>query len=200
MPIRIDKVVTRGGDKGETSLANGERVKKNSAIIEAIGAVDELNTFVGFAGAALSERTVMLKPILESISQELFDLGAVLSRYDKNSLHGAKQFDPIFANQKVTNLDLLCETYNRDLPKLNSFVLPGGSELSSRLHLARTACRYAERRVVELLEHFSMDESGSSVTSYLNRLSDLFFILSRFVLAREGLTEILWIKESERGN
>ena len=184
-PVRLDRIYTRGGDTGDTSLGDGSRVRKTDARVEAYGAVDELNSAIGFALVAASGE---FRPWLERIQNELFDLGADLSV----PLEDPKPRLRVEAEQ-VEALERLCDEVNARLEPLRSFVLPGGSEAAARLHLARTACRRAERAAVALGDSVSVNPLA---LAYLNRLSDLLFILAR--AANRGGPEPLWKPGSSR--
>ncbi|MGB0652541.1 MAG: cob(I)yrinic acid a,c-diamide adenosyltransferase [Thermoplasmatota archaeon] len=175
-PVRIDRVVTRGGDKGRTSLADGSRVPKDDPRLDAYGTVDELNAVVGLcveaAEGPLAER-------LAGLQHRLFDLGGELATPGGTSGPG---------DDEVARLEAWADEANAPLPPLTSFVLPGGSELAARLHLARTVCRRAERLVVSL--HAAGGCRGEPLR-YLNRLSDLLFVLAR-AAAVAGDGEVLW--------
>jgi cob(I)alamin adenosyltransferase len=185
-PVRLDRIYTRGGDRGETSLGDGSRVPKTDLRIEAYGTVDELNSALGLALVVSPEE---FHPWLEGIQNELFDLGADLSvpLEDKRDRQRVQQ-------SQIDQLEQLCDFVNERLKPLTSFVLPGGTEGAARLHVARTICRRAERRAIAL------DRSGASVNplaiTYLNRLSDLLFILAR--AANAGRVEPLWKPGSSR--
>ena len=180
-PVRLTKIFTRGGDRGETSLGDGSRVSKLDPRVAAYGAVDELNSHVGLA-LALHELDPELREPLQRIQNDLFDLGADLS----------VPFAPQGARLRVTQaqveeLERLCDRHNEALPELKSFVLPGGSEAAGRLHLARTVCRRAELAALAAAEQTAIDPL---VPVYLNRLSDLLFIFAR--TANAGGDEPLW--------
>jgi len=179
-PVRLDRIYTRGGDGGETSLGSGERVPKDDPRIEACGDVDELNAVLGVALA----RGAPPDP-LERVQNDLFDLGADLSV----PLSDTKRERLRVTAEQVAWLEGLCDEANAELPPLRSFVLPGGSETAALLHLARTVCRRAERRVVALAVR---EEVNPEVRAYLNRLSDLLFILARAGNAETGAEEALW--------
>ena len=180
-PVRLTRIYTRGGDAGETSLGDGSRTSKLDPRIEAFGTVDELNATLGvvLAGDVPSE----IRPVLERVQNELFDLGADLSvpAHVEGRLRVAQPM--------VDRLEEDCDRFNADLPELRSFVLPGGTEAASRLHVARTICRRAER---ETLRAANQHELGPLVGVYLNRLSDLLFILARAANALAGRDEPLW--------
>jgi cob(I)alamin adenosyltransferase len=179
-PVRLDRIYTRGGDAGETSLGSGERVAKDDARIEAYGDVDELNALLGVAlarGAAADS--------LERIQNDLFDVGADLAV----PLSDTKRERLRVTAEQVAWLEERCDEANADLPMLRSFILPGGTETAALLHLARTVCRRAERRVVTLA---GREEVNPQARAYLNRLSDLLFILARAANAQAGAEEPLW--------
>jgi cob(I)alamin adenosyltransferase len=173
-PVRLTRIYTRGGDAGETSLGDGSRVSKLDPLVKAYGAVDELNSLVGWARVVAGEG-------LERIQNELFDLGADLS-VPYASGDGKLRVTQAY----VDRLEADCDEANAPLPELKSFVLPGGSEAASRLHVARAACRRAEREVVEAARARAVNPLAAV---YLNRLSDLLFILAR--AANRG-DEPLW--------
>jgi len=186
-PVRLTRIYTRSGDAGETSLGDGSRVSKLDCRIGAFATVDELNAALGvvLAGDVPPE----LRAPLERIQNELFDVGADLSvpwgvadrlRVEQGS---------------IDELERLCDRFNADLPELRSFVLPGGSEVAARLHVARTLCRRAERDALEASQQL---ELNPLVLRYLNRLSDLLFILARAANAGAGYEEPLWKPGSSR--
>jgi len=168
-PVRLTRIYTRGGDKGETSLGDGSRVSKLDPRVAAIGDVDELNSLVGWAGD------------LERIQNELFDLGADLS------VPYAGTEDRLrITDDAIGRLEHDIEEANATLPELKSFVLPGGSERAARLFLARAACRRAERSVL------AVPDTNPLVAVYLNRLSDLLFVLARVDNVEAGVEGPLW--------
>jgi cob(I)alamin adenosyltransferase len=180
-PVRLTRIYTRGGDRGETSLGDGSRVPKLDCRIGAFGAVDELNSHIGLALAAELPDTI--RPVLEGVQQALFDVGADLS-----VPFGVT--DRLRVTQaRVDELEARCDELNADLPPLKSFVLPGGSDASARLHVARTVCRRAEREAL-----VADGEHGVNplVLVYLNRLSDFLFIAARATNAAAGRDEPLW--------
>jgi cob(I)alamin adenosyltransferase len=180
-PVRLTRIYTRGGDAGETSLGDGSRVSKLDPRLRAFGTVDELNSHVGHALAA--DLTEEMRQTLERVQNELFDLGADLSV--PFGLAGRLRVE----QRQIDQLERDCDRFNADLPPLKSFVLPGGSEGAARLHLARTVCRRAER---EALAAAGELELNPLVLVYLNRLSDLLFILARTANAAGGHGEPLW--------
>jgi len=175
-PVRLTKIYTRGGDRGETSLGDGSRVSKLDPRVRAYGAVDELNSQLGLA-LALTEVDVELRKALVRIQNELFDLGADLS---VPFVEGDERLRVTQA--QVYELQRLCDQHNEELPELKSFVLPGGDELAARLHVARAVCRRAELAILAAAEQLPIDPLAPV---YLNRLSDLLFILAREANAGE---------------
>ena len=180
-PVRLTKIYTRGGDAGETSLGDGSRVSKLDGRVAAYGAVDELNSHLGLV-LALVDLDPALREPLGRIQNELFDLGADLSvPYEP----GGERLRVTQA--QVDGLERLCDEHNERLPELKSFVLPGGSEAGARLHVARAVCRRAELAALAAGREVAIDPL---VPVYLNRLSDLLFILARG--ANAGRDEALW--------
>ncbi len=172
-PVRLTKIYTRGGDAGLTSLGDGSRIPKTDPRIAANGEVDELNSLVGWTLVA-AERE--LRETLTRVQNELFDLGADLTvPTAKDALR--------ITQAQIDRLEADCDVYNEQLEPLRSFVLPGGNELAARLFLTRAVCRRAERSVL------AVDDRSPLVAVYLNRLSDLLFILAR---AANGGAEVLW--------
>ncbi|HYZ78759.1 MAG TPA: cob(I)yrinic acid a,c-diamide adenosyltransferase, partial [Gaiellaceae bacterium] len=177
-PVRLTRIYTGGGDRGETSLGDGSRVSKLDPLIAAYGAVDEVNSTVGLAlaSAELPER---FRLWLERVQNELFDVGADLSvpfvAGDRERLR--------VTQAQVEGLERLCDEVNAELPELRSFVLPGGGEAAARLHVARAVCRRAER---DALAAAGERRVNPLVVVYLNRLSDLLFILARSANAAAG--------------
>jgi cob(I)alamin adenosyltransferase len=180
-PVRLTRIYTRGGDAGETSLGDGSRVSKRDARIAAFGTVDELNAALGvvLAGECPEE----LRDVLGRVQNELFDLGADLS------VPLVQEARLRVTQEQVDRLEQECDRFNADLSELRSFVLPGGSEAAARLHVARTTCRRAER---DALAAASEHDVNRLALVYLNRLSDLLFILSRTANAAAGQEEPLW--------
>jgi cob(I)alamin adenosyltransferase len=180
-PVRLTKIYTRGGDAGETSLGDGSRVSKLDGRIAAYGTVDELNAALGvvLAGDCPSE----IRHVLARVQNELFDLGADLSvpLEHEGRLRTTQE--------QVDGLEADCDRFNAELPELKSFVLPGGSEPAAHLHVARTVCRRAEREALDAGQSHALDPL---TLVYLNRLSDLLFILARVANAAAGRDEPLW--------
>jgi cob(I)alamin adenosyltransferase len=179
-PVRLTRIYTRGGDKGVTSLGDGSRVSKLDPRLRAFGAVDELNAFVGLA-LATADLPSAMRPVLEDVQNELFDVGADLSV--PVELEGRLRV----AQEQVDGLERACDEWNAELPELKSFVLPGGTNAAARLHVARTVCRRAEREALAAAQEVELSALG---LVYLNRLSDLLFILAR--AANAGGEEPLW--------
>jgi cob(I)alamin adenosyltransferase len=169
-PVRLTRIYTRAGDAGETSLGDGSRVPKTDPRIEAYGTVDEVNSLLGLA-LATPELPDEFRPWLEQVQNDLFDVGADLSVPLDDSRERLR-----VTQAQVGRLEELCDLVNERLEPLRSFVLPGGGEAGARLHVARAACRRAEREAVALAE--SADANPVAL-AYLNRLSDLLFILAR---------------------
>jgi cob(I)alamin adenosyltransferase len=173
-PVRLTGIYTGGGDRGETSLGDGTRVPKTDARVEAVGEVDELNSLIGWAAALEGAPEV-----LQRIQNELFDLGADVATPEQPGRERLR-----LSQEQVGRLERDCDAANSQLEPLKSFVLPGGTELAARLYLARAVCRRAERSVLRV------EGASPLVAIYLNRLSDLLFILARS--ANRAGEEILW--------
>jgi cob(I)alamin adenosyltransferase len=194
MAIRITRVYTRTGDQGETALVGGRRVPKDSPRIEAYGTLDELNSILGLARVFNAEQLERgeahrrLDEILRRVQNELFDLGSELATPTDAVYEGMFRM----SDKEVTALERLMDECQKELPPLKSFVLPGGGRIGGFLHQARTVCRRAERRILALSR---IEPIGEWPLKYVNRLSDLLFVLSRWAGKRLGETEYLW----ERG-
>jgi len=174
-PVRLTRIYTRGGDRGQTSLGDGSRVSKLDPLVRAYGAVDELNSLLGWTRCATPDER------LARIQNELFDLGADLS------VPYADGDDRLRVTQSyVDRLEADCDEANAALPELKSFVLPGGGEAAARLHVTRATCRRAELEVLDAARERPVNPLAGV---YLNRLSDLLFILAR---AHAGEDELLW--------
>jgi cob(I)alamin adenosyltransferase len=186
-PVRLTRIYTRGGDAGETSLGDGSRASKLDERIAAFGTVDELNALIGVVLAGACPEDV--RDVLGRVQNELFDLGADLS------VPLEREGRLRVTQQQVDALERACDRFNEGLPELKSFVLPGGGEAAARLHVARAVCRRAER---EALAAAQVHELNPVVLVYLNRLSDLLFILARAVNAVGGREEPLWRPGSSR--
>ena len=191
--MRIDQVITGGGDRGETSLADGVRVPKTHPRVAALGDVDELNAAVGLAVAAAGEAPAV-RDALAAVQQDLFDLGADLAvplSVDGEADDEANADRPPLrvTSGQCDRLTEVAKAIAAAQPALSSFVLPGGSELAARLHLARTVCRRAERAVWALHE---VEPVNPRAAVYLNRLSDLLFVQSRAANG-DGAGDVLWV-------
>jgi cob(I)alamin adenosyltransferase len=185
--LALNRIYTRRGDAGETSLAGGQRVSKDSRRLQCYGTVDELNALVGLARLSAQEQPSLapLASIFHRLQHELFNLGSILATLPED-VHPQQ---PRVTGADVTQLEKEIDAMNAGLPVLRSFVLPGGSRLSAELHLCRTVCRRAERLAVSLAH----DETVPlEAIRYLNRLSDAFFVWSRWVNHQLGVPEVLW--------
>jgi cob(I)alamin adenosyltransferase len=189
--IALNRIYTKGGDKGETALAGGQRVPKDSVRIEAYGTVDELNAFIGLACVTCVEETAntgrlgKLGHILRRVQHELFNLGSQLATLPKDLHPKQARITPAEIEQLEREIDEM----NAELPALRSFVLPGGTRLTAELHAARTICRRAERLTVALAR---AEETPADAVRYLNRLSDGLFVWSRWASHVLGVPEVLW--------
>jgi cob(I)alamin adenosyltransferase len=202
MAIRITRVYTRTGDKGETGLVGGKRVPKDSPRIGAYGTIDELNSVVGLARVFNEEQLekgeahVLLDGVLRRIQQELFDVGAELATPPDFAYPGMHRIGAA----EVKNLEATIDECQKDLGALKSFILPGGGKIGAHLHHCRTVCRRAERVIVALAR---AEEVNRGLLIYVNRLSDLFFVLSRWIAKRAGEKEYLWqrgLEEKKKPN
>ena len=179
------KIYTKGGDKGETGLFGGERVSKDSPRIEAYGTVDELNSFIGLALIEAKDNEV--KKLLEKIQNILFILGSDLSAPDneKNKSHNIPRISKINYEEIEKEID----KFDATLDELRNFILPGGCKSAALLHICRTICRRAERKVVALNNIVNLN---SDIVILLNRLSDLFFVLARYENKISGIEDVKW--------
>lgn len=181
MGNRLSKIYTRTGDDGSTGLGDGSRTPKDSARVEAYGSIDELNSTLGVL-LACDGVSDDIRALLVRIQHTLFDLGGELCVPGMELIHDAD----------VTALEQSLDHHNEDLPRLKEFILPGGGMAAAQCHVARTVCRRAERRVVAL----ARDESvRPQILHYLNRLSDLLFVLCRVLARASGHGEVLWQHE-----
>jgi cob(I)alamin adenosyltransferase len=189
--IRITRVYTRTGDRGETALVGGKRVPKDSPRIEAYGTIDELNSVVGLARVFNEEKLEtadahrFLDNVLRQIQDELFDLGSELATPADFFQEGMYQV----GSGEVKKIEQLIDQCQKELSPLKSFVLPGGGRLGAYLHQCRTVCRRAERDILRLSR---VEELSEWPLKYVNRLSDLFFVLSRWISKQTGYDEYLW--------
>jgi len=189
--VRLTKIYTKTGDQGRTRLGDMSEVAKTDIRVEAYGSVDEANASIGLARRAVDNETV--DTLLARIQNEMFDLGADLCVPDTGVDLG---YEPLRVTAKqVEALETAIDTWNAKLDALDSFVLPAGSEASARLHLARTICRRAERRTVSLQQ--VDDRLNSETVRYLNRLSDLLFVLAR-IANDEGKADLKWVPGASR--
>ncbi len=176
--MRITKVTTKTGDKGKTALGDGSRVKKDSLRVHCLGSIDELNSSIGLASVMLP-----LKPIidLKSVQNDLLNIGAEIS------MPGSKK--KFLNKDRILFLEKEIESINKDLPPLEEFILPGGNDLCSRVHMARSICRRAERDLVSLN---SKEQISPEVLKYINRLSDYLFVVARLLIQISDSDEIQW--------
>lgn len=181
------KIYTKTGDTGETGLFGGGRVRKDSVRVDAYGEVDELNASLGLA-RSLSMPTD-LDALLLRLQDQLFTVGAVLATPVGTK---ASEHIPQIKPQWVTDMEQAIDTFETELSPMTAFILPGGSQAAAALHLARTVCRRAERRVVAALRE---GEAQQEVVVYLNRLSDLLFVMARVANHRAGVEDVKWIPE-----
>ena len=189
--VVLSKIYTRTGDGGQTSLVGGQRVSKDSLRIDSYGTVDELNAYVGLVRTTVEESAVehsefvAFVATLRRIQHELFNLGSILATLPED-IH-PKQ--PQITTAEINRLEDEIDMANQNLPTLRSFVLPGGSRLDAELHICRTVCRRAERLLVRLLREGSVP---AEAVRYLNRLSDAFFVWSRWANSVLRRDEVLW--------
>lgn len=177
MGNRLSKIYTRTGDKGSTGLGNGDRVAKDCPRIEAIGAVDELNCIIG--RVLVHDLRESIRDCLQEVQHKLFDLGGELSVPGYQAIK----------EEDVARLEAALNEFNGQLPPLKEFILPGGGRAAADCHMARAVCRRAERRVVSLARE---EDINTDVQIFLNRLSDLLFVLCRLLARDEGGIEVLW--------
>ena len=190
--VVLNRIYTRTGDDGSTALASGERRSKADRRVETYGTVDETNAAVGLARLATARSDGPVDAMLARIQNDLFDLGADLARPPEPGEVAGRALR--VTQHQVDRLEGEIDALNADLSPLRSFVLPGGSEAAAALHLARTVCRRAERLMVAL----SADEPVSAeALRYVNRLSDFFFVASRWVNDK-GATDVLWVPGQNR--
>jgi len=183
MGNRLSKIATRTGDAGTTGLGDGSRVDKDALRVHAMGDVDELNSHIG---VLLCEQLLpQLRHELISIQHDLFDMGGELC------IPGYS----LITEAQVARLDVLLEKYNADLPPLRDFILPGGNRPAALAHVCRTVCRRAERAIVSVGKSEAINDHPRQ---YMNRLSDLLFVLSRVLNRVDGDSDVLWEKERER--
>ena len=184
MGHRLSKIVTRTGDAGTTGLGDGSRVGKDSARIETIGAIDELNSTLGVLASEMLP--VPIAACIADIQHDLFDLGGELSIPGHSAVSEAH----------VERIEAAVDRFNADLSPLKEFILPGGTRAASLAHVSRTVCRRAERALVVLAQ---TETVGDSARKYLNRLSDLLFVLARALNRAEGQADVLWRRDRKHG-
>ncbi len=185
------RIYTRTGDSGDTGLFGGQRVRKDDLRVEAYGAVDELNTVLGVAVAEIADAD--MASLARRIQHELFALGADLATpADAGETHGCATVTRI-SSEQVTALEAEIDRLESELPPLRQFILPGGARSAAYLHHARAVCRRAERRCVALAD---AKEINPEALRYLNRLSDLLFVMARAANARAGMEDVPWVAEA----
>ena len=175
MGNRLTKIYTRTGDKGETGLTGGERIAKDNALVHAMGDIDELNSLLGLLACKVQGEVV---PDIKTIQNDLFDLGGELS-----SSHA------LIKQENVSWLENRLDAWNDELPPLKEFILPGGGEAASLCHVARAVCRRAERQLIESNREKPI---SSDLLAYINRLSDLLFVMARSITKQQGEQEVYW--------
>jgi cob(I)alamin adenosyltransferase len=183
MGHRLSRITTRTGDGGETGLGDGTRVPKDSARIVALGEVDELNSAIGLLATEPMPQAV--REALVSVQHDLFDLGGEVCIPGRRAL----------AAEQIARVEQLVEALNAELPPLKEFILPGGSRAAAVAHLARTVCRRAERALVTLGQEGDVSETAQV---YLNRLSDLLFVIARIANKSAGVPDVLWQHDRKR--
>ena len=176
MANRLTKIYTRTGDAGETGTADGSRLSKDDSLINAQGDIDELNSFIGLLAANVDDAGV--RALISRVQHDLFNVGAELSLSQA-----------LISSQDVTRLEQVLDQYNAELPPLREFILPGGGEAAALCHVARAVCRRAERSLVSLHKEQAL---GSDLLAYINRLSDLLFVLARVLTLIAGEEEVYW--------
>ena len=180
MGNRLTRIYTRTGDAGETGKADGSRLRKDDNLIHAQGDIDELNSFIGLVASQIDDTDLSL--LFNRIQHDLFNIGAEIS-----------MSHPLISTSDVAFLEHQLDEYNVTLPQLEEFILPGGGEAACLCHVARAVCRRAERNLVAL--HYEQP-LGAELLAYINRLSDLLFVLARVLTRLAGETEVYWQKNS----
>ncbi len=188
---RLTKIYTKTGDRGRTGLVKGKRLSKDSTRIWAYGTVDELNSAIGLARALNAEKksrtSKKVETILATVQNELFHMGAELATLSKDYIKGMPQI----TLKHIKSLEQVIDALNSELGPLREFILPGGNKVAASLHMARTICRRAERYSVRLARR---EKIGKNVIPYLNRLSDMLFVLARWINLKQKVPETLWQK------
>ena len=177
--MRITKVTTKTGDKGETSLGRGERVRKDHPRVNALGDLDYLNSVIGWTVSTFSDSQIGRE--LKKIQQDIFNISGDISLPDSESV--------LLKKERIKDIEDHIDIITNKLPPLKEFILPGGSELISRLHIARTSCRNAERSLISMYGNENLNQLHAK---YMNRLSDYLFLLARLVKHNEGVKEEHW--------
>lgn len=191
------KIYTRTGDRGETGLFGGQRVRKDHTRVEAYGEVDELNAVVGWAVARLqADGDAELAERLRLVQADLLALGANLATPAPEDGGRPSAHIPPLPSARIAEMEEWIDAAETELEPLRSFILPGGTEAAARLHVARTVCRRAERRVIALAAEAHLDPG---TVRYLNRLSDLLFVLARLANHRAGTEDVQWVPKREEG-
>ena len=185
MGYRLSKIYTRTGDDGTTGLSDGSRVDKDSALITAIGSIDELNSLIGQVISESSDETS--HQILTEIQHRLFDMGGELSMPGQQ----------LVLAESIHWLEQQLDTLNADLAPLEDFILPGGCKAAAICHVARSVCRRAERHAISLKKELKI---SLTISQYLNRLSDLLFVMARHLNQKSGQTDVLWQHASKSRN
>ena len=177
--MRITKVTTKTGDTGTTSLGSGERVKKDHPRVNLLGDLDHLNSVVGWTITVFSDNYIIEE--LKKIQQDIFNISGDISLPDRKSV--------LLTEERILYIESQIDKITKELPPLKEFILPGGSECISRLHISRTSCRKAERSLISMYDDTELNELH---TKYMNRLSDYLFLLARLVKHTEGVNEEHW--------
>ena len=177
--MRITKVTTKTGDTGTTSLGSGERVKKDHPRVNLLGDLDHLNSVVGWTITVFSDNHIIEE--LKKIQQDIFNISGDISLPDRESV--------LLTEERILYIESQIDKITKELPPLKEFILPGGSECISRLHISRTSCRKAERSLISMYDDTELNELH---TKYMNRLSDYLFLLARLVKHTEGVNEEHW--------
>lgn len=190
--VTLNKIYTRTGDDGSTGLVGGARIEKDAVKVEAYGDIDELNSHLGMCKELASGPAgKLIVDMLITIQNELFDIGAELATPSDSHWQGMLKAGP----EHIKKLEQCIDELNEPLPPLHSFILPGGTLLSAHIHIARTVCRRAERHIIKLHKHEAV---SAHILQYINRLSDLLFVMARAVVNAEGKDEYLWVPGGSR--
>lgn len=190
--VKINRIYTRTGDDGSTGLVGGERISKAAPRVDAYGDIDELNSWLGFViSLSIAPELAQIPPVLTLIQNELFDIGSELATPTQADLSGL----PLIENDRVTQLEKWIDEFSGELPELRSFILPGGHQVTSTLHIARTVCRRAERNMIRV---HTQEPIRDITIQYVNRLSDLLFSLCRYTSHQLKIEEPLWIPAKTR--